>query len=245
MKMKLRRRISLILAMVLPVVAVGLGAYSTGRWIPNSPPRQEYPVRGIDVSWHQGSIDWKAIPRAEVQFVYIKATEGGDFQDDYFTNYWKNSAEAGLRRGAYHFFTLKTGGLEQAANFKAVVPKDPQALPPAIDLEFEGNSAARPAPAVFQRELEIFIREVRGWYGREPVLYTDAEFRDHYLRDFPIRRLWIRSVITAPRKKQEPWVFWQYSGKGSTPGIKGFVDQNVFNGSMETFEAFLRGDAVR
>lgn len=243
--MTIRRRVNAFLAAGMVISAIGVVSYSMGYWIPNQPPRQDYPVRGIDVSWHQGVIDWGAIPHEEVQFVYLKATEGGDFQDELFLLNWKRSAEAGLRRGAYHFFTLKTPGLDQAANFKAVVPDDPLALPPAIDLEFVGNSSARPDPGDFQRELEAFIREVRLFYGREPVLYTAGDFKNHYLRNFPIRRLWLRSVIASPGKNEKPWDFWQYSGKGRTRGIEGFVDQNVFNGDLEKFESFAGERLVR
>ena len=238
--MRLCRILAVLAGLAIPVIAVG-GAYFTGFWIPNYPSATDYPVRGIDVSNHQGAIDWTKVPQGPVHFVYIKATEGQDFRDVRFAENWKGSAAAGLKRGAYHFFTLKSTGLQQAANFIDVVPKDPEALPPVVDVEMWGNAATRPSVLAFQHELSDFMQAVRSHYEREPVIYTTNDFRNYFLRGFPPARLWIRSVITAPRiPDQAPWHFWQYSERKRVPGINGFVDQNVFHGDRAAFEAFIR-----
>lgn len=238
--MKLWRALMVLTGLAALAVAGG-SAYFTGLWIPNHPSVAEYPVRGIDVSNHQGAIEWKRVAQGPVHFVYIKATEGQDFRDARFVENWQGSAAAGLKRGAYHFFTLKSTGLQQAANFIAVVPKDSEALPPVVDVELWGNSSTRPSVEAFQHELSDFMGAVRAHYGREPVIYTANDFRDYFLRGFPKGRLWIRSVITAPRlTDQAPWHFWQYSEKKRVPGINGFVDHNVFNGDLVAFEAFIR-----
>lgn len=243
--MKLRRVLLVVAALAILVIAGG-SAYWTGLWIPNYPAVATYPVRGIDVSNHQGSIDWSQVPRGPVHFVYIKATEGQDFRDARFVENWQGSARAGLKRGAYHFFTLKSTGRQQAANFIAVVPKDPEALPPVVDVEIWGDAASRPSVAAFQQELSDFINAVRSHYGREPVIYTANDFRNHFLHGFPPGRLWIRSVITTPRiPDHAPWHFWQYSEKRRVPGIGGFVDHNVFNGDQRAFEVFIHEEQVR
>lgn len=64
---------------------------------------QEYPVKGFDVSHHQGDIQWQQISPKSYQFVYLKATEGGDFKDRKFQDYWLQAREQGLTVGAYHF----------------------------------------------------------------------------------------------------------------------------------------------
>ncbi|MEI9892603.1 MAG: GH25 family lysozyme [Chthoniobacter sp.] len=92
----------------------------------------------------------------------------------------------------------------------------------------------------FQQELSDYMEVVRSFYGREPVVYTANDFRDYFLRDFPIKELWIRSVVTSPQLSDHaPWRLWQFSEKGRVPGISGFVDQNVFHGNAEAFESFI------
>ena len=214
---------------VLALAVFGLCLF--GIWIPNQPSEARYPVRGIDVSHHQGDIDWKGVKASGVHFAYIKATEGADFTDAKFAENWKNSGEAGLVRGAYHFFTFGSPGQVQAANFIARVPAESNALPPTIDLEFSGyNKDRRPAPDEFQRELSAFWDAIFTHYHQSPVIYTTSDFQKQYLAAMPIERLWIREVLATPR---QPWTFWQFSPRGRVRGVPTFVDLNVFQGTHE------------
>ena len=207
-----------------------------GIWVANAPSRTKYPVRGIDVSHHQGAIDWSRVRTNGIQFAYIKATEGTDFKDGNFTENWNAAAAAGIKRGAYHFFRLETSGEAQAANFIATVPNDVDALPPAIDLEFSGhNKSRRPPGEIFQRELSVFWDAIVAHYGKVPVVYTMTDFQRQYLAQMPIERLWIREVILSPRQS---WTIWQFSPRGRVRGVGGFVDINAFNGTLADFEKF-------
>ena len=204
-----------------------------GIWIPNNPSKAKYPIRGIDVSHHQGDIDWKSVKAAGIHFAYIKATEGADFTDATFAGNWKGSEEAGIVRGAYHFFTFGSSGQLQASHFISRVPADLNALPPAIDLEFSGyNKERRAAPEEFQRELSAFWDAIFTHYHKSLVVYTTDDFQKQYLAAMPIERLWIREVMTAPRQS---WTFWQFSPRGRVRGVPTFVDLNVFHGTSADF----------
>ena len=126
----------------------------------NYPKKSQYPIRGIDVSHHQGKIDWNKIKEEKFYFVYIKATEGGTYKDPEFARNWNEVSKVGLLKGAYHFFTFCKPGIEQARNFIDTVPVDPDSLPPVIDFEFIGNCKERPAKALVLKELFVFIREI-------------------------------------------------------------------------------------
>ena len=63
-----------------------------------------YAVHGIDASRWQGEIDWPTAIANGVSFAFFKATEGGDVIDPGFETYWKGAGQAGLPRGAYHFY---------------------------------------------------------------------------------------------------------------------------------------------
>ncbi|MFL6520310.1 MAG: GH25 family lysozyme [Chthoniobacterales bacterium] len=218
-------------ACLIGIIIIGLALCFFGIWIPNAPSSSQYPVRGIDVSHHQGQIDWSAVKASEIQFAYIKATEGADFTDATFSENWKNSNAAGVVRGAYHFFTLGTSGQSQADHFIATVPADADALPPAIDLEFSGhNKNRRPSPEQFQRELATFWDAVVAHYRKLPVVYTASDFQKQYLRFMPIERLWIRDVVLKP---DPGWSFWQFSARGRVHGVSGFVDLNAFHSNPQ------------
>lgn len=189
---------------------------------------RHYSSHGIDVSHHQGHIAWAKLPRQGVDFAYIKATEGADHVDRRFSINWRAAEDAGIRRGAYHFFTLCRSGREQATHFVNHVPPDASALPPAVDLEFPGNCRGRPSRAKFHKELGDFLRIVEARYGRHAVLYLTPHFDKRYLVSATFERpLWLRSLRSEPRFGARRWTIWQSSSTRRLDGVRGRVDWNV------------------
>ena len=131
------RRIFTIIVVIAAVaaLAVGLMVY-TGSLRLNHPTQ---PVHGVDVSHYQGEIDWPVLAGQNIQFAFVKATEGSIYTDETFEANWAGAQAAGLRVGAYHFFSYDSDGLSQAENYIATVPVLPGALPPVIDVEFYGD----------------------------------------------------------------------------------------------------------
>jgi lysozyme len=198
-----------------------------------------YPVTGIDVSNHQGRIDWPKAREGGVAFAYIKASEGGDFRDKSFERNWQGAREAGIPRGAYHFFTACKPGAEQARNFIAAVPRESASLPPVIDVEHDGPCREGVVVTDLVAEIEIFMADVEAHYGVRPVVYTTAEFHAANLDGkLASEMFWIRSLVIEPRFRTREWRIWQYHNWGRRPGIEGPVDLNVFRGSAADFAEF-------
>ncbi|MBN2036053.1 MAG: hypothetical protein JW768_04860 [Chitinispirillaceae bacterium] len=202
-----------------------------------------YPVRGIDVSHHQGAIDWKkAKETGRVDFVYIKATEGTDFIDPLFLKNWRAAKQSGIARGAYHFYSLHAPGAQQAGHFLRTVRQEKGDLPPVIDLEFENGGRAPPPKKKFRDQLDAFDRRISAAYGCAPVYYLNEDFHNYYFSGKPIKnRLWIRGIYHKPAIMQTTeWLFWQYSDIGRIGGIKEKVDLNVFRGSRRAWGRLVR-----
>jgi lysozyme len=193
-----------------------------------SPDRGRYPVRGIDVSHHQGQIDWRRVAADDVAFAVIKASEGGDYIDSAFAANMRDARAAGLAVGAYHFFTFCRPGAEQASNFLSVVPRDLPLLPPVVDIEFGGNCPQRPTPEQLNAVLAAFLAPVEAAFGKRAVLYITDEAADAYSGHIVARPLWLRSLLLEPGR--DDWVYWQYHDKGRVDGIEGDVDLNVLHG---------------
>jgi lysozyme len=203
-----------------------------------------YEVKGVDVSHHQGEIGWQSLRASGIRFAYIKATEGAHFRDTRFADNWRRSREAGVLRGAYHFFSLCKTGAEQAANFIATVPNEAGSLPHALDAEQMEPCSSGRQPANPVAEIVAFLDATEKHFGRRPVIYTTREFHGAYLSKaqragrLDKESFWLRSLHLPPRFGGKPWTLWQYHNRGSRPGIDGPVDLNAFNGSSVEFEGF-------
>ncbi len=204
-----------------------------------------FPLHGLDVSHHQGDIDWSQVAAAgEHKFVWIKASEGGDWLDPKFADNWRGAQDAGLAAGAYHYFTLCRPGAEQAEHFiRTVKPlidaADGPTLAPAVDLEFTGNCKERPPLEQVTAEAKAFLDAVERELGRRPVVYTTARFARAYdsetLRAYP---RWLRSVRQAPPGEPgRDWVVWQFNDNRALPGINGPVDENAASVTLEQLTA--------
>lgn len=205
---------------------------------------QHHTVHGVDVSRWQGQLDWPKLRAQGANFVYIKATDGGDHLDPMFHHNWKAAADAGLKRGAYHFFYWCRVASEQADWFIRNVPKVKGALPPVIDVEWNGQSRCkkRPSREVVLEKMKVFMDRLEKHYGQRPVIYTAPDFYEDNLqgafRDYPF---WLRSVAAHPSEVYpgRPWVFWQYSGTGLSQGVDGKIDLNVFHGGEAAWNKWL------
>ena len=224
------------------ILSLITGGYFYGYWRFNYPDKKKYPIHGIDISHHQGIIEWEKIKGQKIDFVYIKATEGADFKDPAFLSNWKEASRIGLPKGAYHFFTFCKPGIEQANNFISTVPVEPNTLPPVIDFEFTGNCKARPRKEDILKELFIFIKEIEEKYNTSPMFYVTYKSYDYYLKgEINSYKIWIRDIFRHPRfSNEERWFFWQYADRGRVDGIKGPVDLNVFNGNLQEFIKFIQ-----
>jgi Lyzozyme M1 (1,4-beta-N-acetylmuramidase) len=203
------------------------------------------PIHGIDVSKWQGTIDWNAVKAAGTKFAFIKATEGGDHIDDRFRENWVNAARAGVPRGAYHFVFWCRSAEEQAEWFRRNVPADPDALPPVLDVEWNGSS--RNCPKKVPREqaiqmMHVMLDAMQAHTGKRPIIYTDITFHLEVLeREFQDYPFWIRSTAAEPhhRYNARRWTFWQFTTTGRVPGIRGDVDRNAFYGSEDDWKTFM------
>jgi len=224
------------------ILSVGEELYRNG-WVRfNYPNASHFPVRGIDVSHHQGQIDWAAVRQSGIDFAFIKASEGGDHRDSRFAENWEAAEQAGVLRSAYHFFTFCRPGTEQAEHFIATVSPAFGELPPATDVEFSGNCASWDSIEEIRRQLFIFLERVESAFGRRPVIYLTPESYKRIAHGyFPEYPLWIRSIFSEPSARRYPgWVFWQYAGNGRLEGVDHLIDLNAFHGTRAEFDALIR-----
>lgn len=198
-----------------------------------------YEVRGIDISHYQDRINWEklrnaSIGNAPVSFVFIKATEGEKLFDDNFNRNFANAKRNDLIRGAYHFFVPGVDPRRQADFFLKIAQLEPGDLPPVLDIEKKGDLSVEK----LRRDVKIWLDIVEKEYGVKPILYTGYKFKMQYLNtpEFNAYPYWIAHYYVEKLAYKGTWTFWQHTDCGKLSGIKGYVDCNIFNGSLQDLQ---------
>ena len=195
-----------------------------------------YEIHGIDISHHQGHIDWDElkdkgmIGRYPVRFVMIKATEGATRTDENFRENFHQAREYGFTRGAYHFYSVHSPAARQAQNFISQVKLENGDLPPVLDVEHKPNEQT---DEEFKASVLKWLDLVEWHYKVKPIIYTYYKFKMKYLSDpvFDQYPYWIAHYYVDSVEYKGRWKFWQHTDVGKLPGIKGHVDFNIYNGS--------------
>ncbi|MFC6790413.1 GH25 family lysozyme [Methylobacterium komagatae] len=207
-----------------------------------------HPIQGIDISKWQGPVDWASVRAAGTQFAFIKATEGGDHVDERFRANWDGAAAAGVPRGAYHFVFWCRSARDQMNWFKKNVPNDPTALPPVLDVEWNGHSQTCPRKLPKEQALAMvreMLDEMERYTGKRPIIYTDITFHKDVLEgELPDYPHWLRSTAAEPEQRfvNRRWMLWQFTSTGRVPGVRGDVDRNAFYGTPSDWASFLTTD---
>ncbi len=185
--------------------------------------------RGIDVSHHQGIIDWpKVHTDSAITFVYIKATTGSTGIDSCYVRNVKGARKAGIKVGSYHYLTSKSSVRTQFANFAKMARKEWQDLIPMVDVEnMRGWSHDQ-----VQDSLLVFCQLIKEHYGKAPMIYgTNRSYNTYCAPDFNKYHIMIGRYGSLPPviKGKGHYSIWQYSEKGTVPGISRYVDLDTFH----------------
>lgn len=212
---------------------------------PNELLAKGYDVKGVDVSHYQGTIEMEKLEQQDIQFIFIKATEGSRTVDEAFDRNWAAATRTDLFAGAYHFFSFDSPGKGQAKHYIATVGDLSGKLIPIVDVEYYGNKEKNPPDRnrVFS-ELTAFLKALEEEYGVKPMIYTTYKVYWRYIReDFSEYPLWIRNVYYKPGMDLgRAWDFWQYSDTAELKGYDGqekYIDCNVFSGSVDRLQDYL------
>lgn len=194
-----------------------------------------YEIHGIDISHYQGDIDWDKLRSGMIEgcplrFIMIKSTEGSTRVDDKFIENFRQAREYGYIRGAYHFWSNKSSARSQAYHFLNVVRLENGDLPPVLDIEHKPSGKTIDD---FQRDVLTWLHIVEDRYHVKPIIYTYYKFKEQYLSapvfdDYPY---WIAHYYVDKVQYKGKWKFWQHTDAGKLPGIKGYVDFDIYNGS--------------
>lgn len=182
------------------------------------------PYHGIDISSHQGQIDWNRVSTdKDIHFVYIKATEGATYRSPHYGYNVAMARRNGLLVGSYHYFRPEVSVDKQFSNFLGLAAPSSQDLIPMIDVEkIEPVSRKQLIDSVMR-----LSRLMEQYYGARPMIYSTMAFYNSYLAPhFNKFHLYIGRY--NEEKPNITWsgsyTVWQFSQSGIVPGIDAYVD---------------------
>lgn len=240
----IKKKLAIVIAICIVIVSTfGYMLYKNVITLSN-PKSLGYTIKGIDVSEYQGDIDWQVLSNQDIQFAFIKATEGSSYVDPNFLDNFTNALNTNLRVGAYHFFSFESSGKTQAENFIDTVPIVENSLPNVVDVELYGDFRKNPLDVQsVVKELTAMLQSLEDTYKSKPIIYTTKITYNLYIKDnFPNYSIWLRDVHFSHNVKLTPNVdFWQYSSTQILDGYNGdeqYIDMNVFCGSQDDFNNY-------
>ncbi|MGC5346793.1 lysozyme [Streptomyces sp. DT171] len=251
--------LSLLLTLPVPATAAGTPARGSARMgmgvvAHDGQGGQPVPVlatqtEGVDVSGHQGNVDWTTLRNSGVRWAYTKATEGTYYTNPSFAQQYNGSYNVGMIRGAYHFATPDTtSGAAQANYFVdhgGGWSRDGKTLPGVLDIEW--NPYGAQCYGLSQAGMVNWIRDFANTYrartGRDAVIYTATSWWQSCTGDNAgfanTNPLWIARYNSTVGELPAGWGFhtiWQYTSSGPYVG-----DHDRFNGAYDRVQALANG----
>ena len=234
-KKKKRNKKKILFVVSLFVILMAAGGYYAYRIIhrknhtPSSTKRRDDGrlCDGIDVSNHQGKIDWvKVATYKNIKFVYIKATEGATLVDRQYARNIKEARKNGLKVGSYHYLRNTSLISDQFENFKRTAKKDLQDLLPMVDME----------EVIHRDSIKAFCNLIEEYYGKQPVIYSaNSWYNEFCAPDFNDHIKMIGRLGRKPSLSGKgTYEIWQYSANGYVPGILWPVDLSRLHPNFKT-----------
>jgi lysozyme len=194
-----------------------------------------YPIKGIDLSHWNHPIDYVKISE-NINFVFLKITEGTTFRDRLFESHFQEFSKTDLSIGVYHFFNFGINGAEQAAHFVNSIQGRYLPLPLVVDVEQTGNPTI-PDYLVIE-ELKLFVEFIFEKTGRLPMIYTNGDGYNRFVKNnFENLLIWFAGNKIERVNSINP-TFWQFSQQGRMAGSDGEIDLNVFRGTEMDWESY-------
>lgn len=206
-------------------------------------------IKGIDISRHQGAVDWDkieaAVKRGEIGFVSVRAGYGGGGVDDQFKRNWSELRKRGIPRNAYFFaYPGRSFGVVQAQDFYNIVGPLQAGESVMLDMEGDPTYGRHLVSSDVQWALD-FLNKARDLFGVKPLIYMNSYDKGRFNWSRVVNAdygLWLANYGAndgKPGARPDPapwkfWAIWQFTSRGNVAGISP-VDVNIFSGDVDAF----------
>lgn len=203
----------------------------------------KYVINGVDVSHHNGEVNWMQLKNEGIAFAYIKATEGISHIDRSYKRNSQGAKASEIKMGMYHFYTFGLDGTMQAQHFIRHARVEGGDLIPVIDVEHSPTNKYSNDKQYIEMviaELVKLEQAMYDYYAVHPLIYTNMDCYKLYIKDrFPENMIWMSSLHNEPDIEENEWIIWQFSHTGLLNGANGSIDLNYFRYSYRQFNQLL------
>ena len=216
-------------------LAMALGAFVLWRVVIGwTPSLDDYPVQGIVVDASNGEPVWSTLAATGVDFAYLTATIGDKTRDPKFASNMEAISDVGIRYGALHIFDICRLATDQATLFITTVPRSPNALPPAVALDYSKTCTSKPDRPLILSEISTFLSQIEAHSGKPAVLLLAQEFEEQYRISAAVdRNVWLERTWLLPDYAARPWVMWTANMARNIDGVDGRVRWVVVRGDKQ------------
>lgn len=187
-----------------------------------SPSRETYPLQGVLVNQDNGNPTWSTLGLTGVDFAYLTASKSANQRDESFSTNLAGVKDAGIRYGALHDFDICRLATDQATLFNTTVPRDKNALPPAVKIGFSENCTSKPSRALILSEISTFLGQIELHLEKPAILLIEHDFENHYnLSNVIDRNMWVEGNYFVPSYTAQPWKMWTANASRSISGMDG------------------------
>lgn len=193
--------------LLVAMIGGGWGWWHLHHWLPE---RTIYPTQGVEIGVDDGPVNWQSIKAIGADFAYIDASASAFARDPRFVENFEAARGAGMQVGAVHRYDPCQPAEKQAANFVTTVPRDPDLLPPAVELDMlADNCPVRVSDAKVESELMTFLNQVETHTGKPVILKVTRQFESRYeIASKLDRNLWLVRDRFLPDYAGRPWTLW-------------------------------------
>jgi len=205
-------------------------------------------VKVIDVSHHNGTINWTKVALDGVKGVYIKLTEGTSFLSKTAYQNYLGAKNAGLRVGFYHYAHANNDPIEEVDFFLKKLGNMKVDLPHCLDLEENKGKSKAQVNAFALKWMQYLEKKT----GITPILYTGYSFMNNFSSATAKYPLWVARYSGSNRVNGmnspgsstiwNKWAMFQYTDSGKVKGISGNVDINEMD--LDFFKSIDSGVTV-
>lgn len=185
-------------------------------------------LRGIDVSYYQGTVDWKRVKAAGIDFAFLRSSVGDYYTDETFDYNMTEAQRAGIKVGVYHYCRANSAesARAEAKYFLDIIKPYKPDFPIVVDIE--DSRQEKLSVEELTLIVDIFCKEVKK-AGYEPMIYSSASWLNNKLdtKKLSDYEIWVAHWGTLKPAFNGDYGVWQYSCKGRVSGISGAVDLNI------------------